>query len=76
MERVLGELDETLLEPFKEEHEEGMIINVALGKQIATLNDFLKGASFGVGTISFITKILMCANFVNLHIILPQCVCT
>jgi len=33
-----------------------MMTNVALGKQIATLNDFLKGASFGVGTILFITK--------------------
>jgi hypothetical protein len=43
VERVLGELDETPFEPFKEEHEEGMITNVELGKQITILNDFFKG---------------------------------
>jgi len=40
VERVLGELGETLFEPLKEEHEEGMIINVALGKKSLPLMIF------------------------------------
>jgi hypothetical protein len=56
MERVLGELDETLFEPLKEQHEGGMITNVALGKQITTPNDFLKGVSSRVGKFSFRTN--------------------
>ncbi len=49
----MGELGETPFEPFKEEQEEGMTIDISLDKQITTINEsfikFFKGTSSKVG---------------------------
>lgn len=65
-ERVLGELGKTLFEPMKEEHEEGMIINVALGKKSLLLMIFLR--VFHLELEQFHLKLVdaMGARFVNL----------
>ncbi len=41
IERVLGELGETPLEPLKEEQEEGMTTDTRLEKQVFVLNESL-----------------------------------
>jgi hypothetical protein len=66
VERVLGELGETLFEPLKEEHEEGMTINVALGKKSLPLMIFLRVFHLELQQFHLKLVVPMCAKFVNL----------